>query len=66
MEEYWHDKRINHKQVPCAWGLVLVVIAIMVAITSFTAPDCPQSRDVAAALCADDAAVREASAEQQG
>jgi hypothetical protein len=64
MAEYWQDKRINHKTVACAWGLVLVVIAMMVAITSFTADDCWQSRDVASASCAEDVVVREANADR--
>lgn len=62
MAEYWQDKRINHKTVACAWALVLVVIAMMVAITSYTADDCPQSRDVASTSCADGVVMREANA----
>jgi hypothetical protein len=53
MAEYWQDKRINHKHVACAWALVLVVVAIMLAITSLAAPDCPQWRDVDAGACSD-------------
>lgn len=60
MGEYWQDKRINPKRVACAWGLALLVMAMMVVVTSFTAGDCPPSRDVTAASCVDDVAVGEA------
>lgn len=65
MAEYWQDKRINHKTVACAWVLVLVVMAMMVAITSYTAGDCPQSRNLETASCADGMVLREANADRQ-
>ena len=53
MADYWQDKRINQKHVACAWGLVLVVIALMLAITSPPATDCSPRGDLAADNCPD-------------
>jgi hypothetical protein len=65
MAEYWQEKRIDHKHVACAWGLVLVVLAVMLVITSLTAPGCAPDREVAASNCADGKMVQRATSERQ-
>ena len=52
MTEYWQDKRINHRHVACAWALVLVIVAVMFAITFLDAPECPHPGDAPPSACA--------------
>lgn len=35
MGDYWQDKRVNNRQVATAWGMVLAVGAVMLAISFF-------------------------------
>lgn len=65
MAEYWQDRRIDRKQVTCAWALVVVILAVMLVITSLGAPECPQAPDAAAETCVDATLVREANADRQ-
>jgi hypothetical protein len=65
MEEYWQDRRIDRKQVACAWALVVVILAVMLAITSLSTPDCPHEPGAAARACENGAPVREANAGRQ-
>lgn len=65
MAEYWQDRRIDGKQVACAWALVVVILAVMLAITSLGAPECPQEPGAAAEACVDGTLVREANADRQ-
>jgi hypothetical protein len=65
MADYWQDKRISYTHVACAWGLVLVALAGMVAITYLTAPACSPWQETAAAGCADARLVWDASAQRQ-
>jgi hypothetical protein len=53
MTDYWQDKRISSTHVACAWGLVLVALAGMVAIIYLAAPVCSPWQETAAAGCAD-------------
>lgn len=64
MSEYWQDKRVNRGQAACAWALVLVVLALMVAITTLMEPDCPDDRDVVASACADGSFTHQVAAER--
>lgn len=65
MEEYWQDRRIDRKQVACAWALVVVILALMLAITTLGAPECPQEPGAATETCVDRTLVREANADRQ-
>jgi hypothetical protein len=65
MADYWQDKRISYTHVACAWGLVLVALAGMVAIIHLTTPVCSPWQETAAAGCADGRLVWDASAERQ-
>lgn len=64
MAEYWQDRRIDGKQVACAWALVVVILAMMLAITSLGAPECPRQPGAAAEACVDGSRVREANADR--
>lgn len=64
MAEYWQERRIDRKQVACAWALVVVILAVMLAITSLGAPECPQEPG-ASQTCVDGTLVREANADRQ-
>jgi hypothetical protein len=33
MGDYWQDKQVSNRQVACAWGLVLAVGAIVLAVS---------------------------------
>ena len=35
MGEYWQDKQVGNRQVAAAWALVLVVGAVMLAVSFF-------------------------------
>jgi hypothetical protein len=37
MGDYWQDKQVGNRQVATAWGLVLAVGAVMLAISFFAA-----------------------------
>jgi hypothetical protein len=65
MADYWQDKRINYTHVACAWGLVVVALAGMVAIIYLTDQACSPWQETAAAGCADARLVWDASAEQR-
>jgi hypothetical protein len=64
MSEYWQDKRVNRGQVACAWALVLVVLALMVAITTLMEPDCPDGRNMVASACEEGKIMRQATAQR--
>jgi hypothetical protein len=65
MEEYWQDRRVDRKQVACAWALVVVILAVMLAITSLSVPDCPHEPGAATRACENGTPVREANADRQ-
>jgi hypothetical protein len=65
MADYWQDKRITYTHVACAWGLVLVALAGMVAIISLTDRACSPWQEAAGAGCADARLVWDASTQRQ-